>query len=98
MVLVKAKLPDASRFPVQQKQVGHMVATVDTRYPSVSRRGTQHNPAVGQVAGVIVIDIGIRIGGNLLKAGSIHPNLINMPAAFRVQGRKQQAVALPMKA
>ena len=58
VLLVHGQLADRA-VAIQQVEVGHVRAAVDARHADEGSGGREQNPPVGQVAGVVVVHVGL---------------------------------------
>ncbi len=88
VVLVEGELADLARCAVQQIQAPHVVQPVPARHRLVTGRGAEEDPAVGQVAGVVVVDVAVPIGRHPCQAGAVDADLEDLPAVVLGHGEE----------
>ena len=97
MVLVERQLAGVLAVGVGEEHVGHRVAAADARHAVEAPRRAEHDPPVGQVAGVVVVHVGVRAGRDLAEALAVDADLEDLPAVLRAGRAEEHAIAVEVQ-
>ena len=96
MLLVKTQTPDASPIRIHAEQIGHGGASANTGHSRENGRGVENHSAVGQITGVILVDIRF-VRGHLPQPRTIRLEFPDMPPALVIRHGKQHLVGIKVQ-
>ena len=97
LVLIETQLADAGTVGLHDAQVGHRVAAAHTGHAMKSEGRTENDPAVGQVAGIEVIHVGLVAGRDLAQPGAVGLEFPDLPAVMQAGHREKQLVGVEIE-
>ena len=74
-----------------------MRAPAHTRHADERRGGGKDDVPVGQVAAVVVVDVGAHVGRDLAQAGAVDPQFVDLPGLGGIGFRAQQPVGVEVE-
>ena len=97
VLLVEGEAPDGARGPAEAIEVGHVGRAEDAGHAHVGGRGREEDVAPGQVAGIVVVHVGlIDLGdGRGLARGEVE--LEDAPPPGPIQGRIEEPPAVEVE-
>ena len=97
MVLVEAELTDFGTVGIHAAEIRHRVAATDTWHAVKATGRTEHDAPIGQIAGVVVVDIRFVTGCHLAQPAAVRPHLENLPTIVRADRGKEQSSGIRMQ-
>ena len=97
VVLVETDLPRVAAVGFHEEQVRHGVAAAHAGHALETAGRVEQDPAVGQVAGVVVIHVRLLAGRHLPQAAAVDLDLPNLPSARDLGHGKQQLVGVEVQ-
>jgi hypothetical protein len=97
VVLVETQLARVAAVGVRQEQVGDHVAAADAGHAGEAPCRTEDDPAVGQVAGVVVVHVRLLASRDLPQPRAVGADLPDLPAAVVAGHREQHAVGIEVQ-
>ena len=96
--LIEADLPTRARLPVQAEEMGDGRAAVDAGHCHHGGSGGVEDVAIGQVAGIVVIDEGLGLGADLLRRCATGKAVfVDLPRPLGIGLGEEDAVAVGMQ-
>ena len=97
VVLLERQHSSLAGRRVEQGEVGHVCAAADARHAlQIGGRG-EDDPAVRQVAGVVVVHVGFRAGRDASQAGAVGVQFVDLPRALGGRHREQHPAGVEMQ-
>jgi len=96
VLLVEAELADVAPVGVHEVQRGHVRAAVHAGNPHEIRRRGEDDPAVGQVAGVVAVHVGL-LAGELAQARAVGADLEHLPAVVAAGHGEEHPVGVEVQ-
>ena len=81
VVLVEGELADVLAVGVHDEQVRHLVAAAHAGHAVETAGRAEDDPPVGQVARIVVVDVGRVVAAHLAEPAAVDAQFINLPAA-----------------
>ena len=97
VVLIEAEHADVRAVGMHDAQIGHGIASCHAGDPLETPGRCKDDPAVREVARVIIIDIGIGARRDLAKPGAVGVQLPDLPAVMRPRHGDQHLAAIEMQ-
>ncbi len=97
MLLVETQLADMTAVRVHPVESGAARTPVYAGHGREEGRGRENDVAVRQIAGVVMVNIGLIARRHLTQTGSVGKDLEYLPAVLRADGGKQEPVRIEMQ-
>ena len=103
VLLIETQLPDPSRragIRAHDEQVRDARRAVDARHGDERPRRAEHDPPVGQIAGVVVVHVVVLAGRDLpqpSRRAGIRADLEHLPPVVRADRREQHPIAVEVQ-
>ena len=97
-VLVKGEAARALAVGREEQEVGHIVAAGHAGHALEADGGGGDDAPVGQIAGIEVVDVGVRVLVGLVPIGAIDVHFVEAPGAFLLVARgEEDAAGIPIE-